>query len=289
MRRVSEVSGQPTLEEVRAFWDSNPLFTGESRHSAGTPEFFEEHESTVISEHSGRITPIFTRDVRPGADVLDVGCGIGFWVGLFSRLGANVSACDLTERGVQMTRRRLELAGHHADVRQGNAESLPYREESFDHVNCQGVIHHTPDPSACVREFHRVLRKNGTLCLSVYYKTAALRSELFFKTATLASRPLLRMRGRGRENMFAAASPEELVRLYDGAANPLGIAYTRAEFRALLTGRFEVIEQWRLGFPRRAFPLPMPDVVHRLLGNMLGLMIVFRCRKVETERRSEEH
>lgn len=287
MREATAAKPAPSLGDVRAFWDANPLFSGESHHTPGTREFFEEFERTTLYEHSGQVAPIFTRGIGPGVKVLDVGCGVGFWVGQFCKLGASVTACDLTERAVAIVRRRLGFYGLAADVIQGNAESLPYPDQAFDHINCQGVIHHTPDRAACVREFHRVLRKDGTLCLSVYYKNVALRSGALFKATTLLSRPFLKLRGRGRENMLAAPSPEELVRMYDGSANPIGVAYTRNEFRALLADRFEVLDQQRFGFPRRAFPLPLTNGMHRLLSNLFGLMIVFRCRKLETERLSE--
>jgi 2-polyprenyl-3-methyl-5-hydroxy-6-metoxy-1,4-benzoquinol methylase len=273
----------PTLEDVRAFWNANPLFSGEAHHAAGTREFFEEFERTTLFEHSGAVGPIFLRDAQPGRKVLDVGCGVGFWVGQFCKRGAEVHGCDLTERAVEITRRRLEIFGLQADVRVGNAERLPYPDAAFDHVNCQGVIHHTPNPRACIAEFHRVLRAGGTLCLSVYYRTLALRSRAVFRVIAALSRPLISLRGRGRERMLAAATPEDLVRMYDGAANPIGVAYTRKEFRRLLGPGFVVLEQKRFGFPRRAMPIAVADGVHRLLSNTLGLMIVFRCRKLDTE------
>jgi 2-polyprenyl-3-methyl-5-hydroxy-6-metoxy-1,4-benzoquinol methylase len=277
----------PTLADVHDFWNANPLFSGEAHYPAGAREFFEEFERVTLFEHSGAVRPIFLREVQPGRKVLDVGCGVGFWVGQFCRRGAEVYACDLTERAVEITRRRLEIFGIQAEVRVGNAERLPYPDASFDHVNCQGVIHHTPNPQACIAEFHRVLRAGGTLCLSVYYKTLAMRSRPVFRLIAALSRPLLRLHGRGRERMLAAATPEDLVRMYDGAANPIGVAYTRKEFRRLLGPGFVVLEQIRFGFPRRAMPLSVADGVHRLLSNTLGLMIVFRCRKLDTERPKE--
>jgi hypothetical protein len=102
---------------------------------------------------------------------------------------------------------------------------------------------------------------------------------MLFRLVTLLTRPLILMRGRGREGMMAAQSPDEIVRMYDGVANPIGKAYTRSELLAMLGDRFEVLEQRRIGFPRRVFPIPVTDGIHRLLGRLFGLMIVMRCRK----------
>ena len=281
-KAVETGTASPDVRAVREFWNQNPLFSGESAHAPGEKEFFEEHQRVTLREHSGALDPMLLRDSGPGKDVVDVGCGIGFWTEQLARRGARVQACDLSDAGANLTRRRAELFQFSARVCQGNAEQLPYRDASFDHVNCQGVIHHTPETAACLREFHRVLRPQGTLCFSVYYKGLPLRSRALFRVVSAITRPVFRLKGRGRENMMAAPNPDEIVRLYDGAENPLGKAYTRAEVRLMLAGRFDVLEEKRIGFPRRMFAIPMPDGVHRLFGRLFGLMIVLRCRKRET-------
>ena len=282
MNDLARGRASPSLEDVRAFWDANPLFGGESRYVPGDGPFFEEFEDTTLREHSGAIAPIFVRGVRAGVKVLDVGCGVGFWVGQFCRLGAQVSACDLSERAVEITRRRLQFYSLSGDVRAGNAEQLPYADASFEHINCQGVIHHTPNPKACIDEFYRVLAAGGTVCLSVYFKTWALRSKLLFKAYTFLARRMMVLKGRGRESMLWVDRPEELVRMYDGALNPIGRAYTHTELQELLGGRFQVLERMRFGFPRRALPFEVPDRLHRLLSRRFGLMIIYRCKKLGT-------
>jgi dolichol-phosphate mannosyltransferase len=269
------------LEGVRTFWNRHPFFVGEAVTAPGERAFFEEHRQFADEEHSGALYPMYTRDVEEGSLVLDVGCGIGFWVHEFCRLGAKVSACDLSDAAVDITRRRLALYGLTADVRWGNAEELPYPKESFDHVNCQGVIHHTPDAARCVMEFYRVLRPGGTLCLSVYYKAWYLRSSLRFRLLVAVLRPWVGLRGRGREGMFAAPTAEEFVRLYDGADNPIGRAYTRRELRNLLAGRFTILEERRHGIPRRALPIAIPDSLHRFLSSRFGLGLVVRCQRLD--------
>lgn len=264
----------PTLEDVRRFWNENPIYSGEARADLGTRDFFEEHAAMTLHEFSGDIPSIYSRCVRAGTRVLDIGCGIGFWVDHFYRLGAHVTACDLAENAVELTRRRCRLFGLQADVRLGNAEALPYPNESFDHVNCQGVIHHTPDTMRCIQEMHRVLRPNGTACFSVYYNTRYLRSPFWYRTIASLVRPWVRLEGRGRESMLWATKPEELIRLYDGQDNPLGKAYCRRDLNAMIRGRFDHPEWMRQGVPRRALPVRLPDTLHRFLSRRFGLMIV---------------
>jgi len=270
---------QPSIEIVRRFWNEHPLFEGEGRHKPGEKAFFDEHRKVTLHAFGGRLDDIFVGDAKPGAKVLDVGCGIGFWVHEFAMRKALVSGCDLSDNSAALTRERLRLYGLEADVRQANAEELPYAAGSFDHINCQGVIHHTPRTAKCLEEFHRVLRPGGTVSFSVYYKVLALRWKWLYRLISWSTRGWLGLRGRGRENMMSASTPDELVRLYDGSDNPIGKAYTSSEIRAMLPEGFEVIETARFGFPRRALPFEMPDAVWRMISAWLGLMIVFRCRK----------
>jgi SAM-dependent methyltransferase len=269
-----------TLAGVRAFWEGNPLYAGEAGHAAGTASFFAAHDRVTMAEHSGRLHPIFLRDLRPGSDVLDAGCGIGFWVVQFARLGVRMTACDLTETACVLTRKRAAIEGLPASVTVGNAEALPFADASFTHVNCQGVVHHTPDMPGCLAEFHRVLRPEGTLCFSVYFRTLPLRSRTLYRLVASTAGRLMALEGRGRESMFGAAEPEDFVRMYDGAANPIGRAYSRAELHEAVRGHFAILEEIRFGFPRRILPLALPDWLHRILSRAFGLMIVLRCRRL---------
>src|SRR5437016_4111083 len=159
----------PTVDQVRAFWENSPLFVGESQFSAGSAAFFQEHARVIVEDGFAgqmdeRIFPI-ARD----AAVLDLGCGPGFWVTQFASRGfKNLHAADLTERALELAATRCRLLGIACSFGRENAEALSFPDNSFDHVNCQGVIHHTPDTVACVREIARVLKPGGTACLSVY-------------------------------------------------------------------------------------------------------------------------
>jgi len=183
---------------------------------------------------------------------------------------------------VGITRHRLELFGHKAVVEEGNAEQLPYPDNTFDHLNCQGVIHHTTDTLQCLREFHRVIKPGGTLSFSVYYKLLIYRWPLLFKVVVKAFQPWIVLHGRGREGMLYADTPKELVRLYDGSENPIGKAFSVQEIQKMLAGRFQVLGQQRYLIPRRALPVSIPNHVHYWLSRIFGLMIVFRCKRIDT-------
>ena len=270
---------QADIDDVRAFWEQHPLWSGESQYPVGSKEFFDEHRAVYLREcFGGRFDDRFLPPPRPGGQrrtILDLGCGIGFWTAEFAMRGLNgLVAADLTERALELTAARLRLVGGTAELRCENAEDLRFADESFDHVNCQGVIHHTPNPERAVAEIARVLRPGGTASISVYYRSPLLRVwHRLGWVGRLINRFGGGMRGRGRESMLLERDPDELVRLYDGSDNPIGVCFSREALRALLEPALQVDQMFLHYFPARAIPFRMPRPVARVLDRRVGLMI----------------
>ena len=78
--------------------------------------------------------------------------------------------------------------------------------------------------------------------------------------------------------MSRLADRDEIVRHYDGAANPIGHAYDREGFRKLLAP-FEVREFFYHFFPVRALGLSLPRPLHRAMQQMLPFLIVATAHK----------
>jgi len=270
------------IDDVRRFWEANPLFAGESQYEVGSKEFFEEHRRVVIEDclagnQDERLFPPEENRDR----VLDLGCGCGFWTVELARGGCTgIVAVDLTEKAVELTRKRCQICGVEAHVCRADAENLAFEDASFRHVNCQGVIHHTPDTEACVQEIARVLKDGGTAIISVYYRNLFLAAWPVLRYAGRAlARWGLGLRGRGRESILRAEDAREVVRMYDGADNPIGKCYCRRDFLELLRPYFHVEELFFHLFPARAFPFRLPRVLHRFLDRHFGFMIYSKLRK----------
>lgn len=267
----------PSIADVQRFWDSNPLFIGEAQNCEFTRDYFIEHEAVIINDgFVGNIYNYFFRWDLKGKKVLDVGCGTGFWVRQFCKRGMETYGVDISSKAVEITKKSLDLFGYKAVVVTGNAEALPFDDESFDHINCQGVIHHTPDTQKCIQEFKRVLKPGGSVCYSVYYKNIVLRQRWLFKMVQLLSGIVdVGLKGRGRENLIkSSASPEDLVRRYDGSNNPIGKSFTKREIVAMSSQSFDIDEVYRWYFPARAIPIRIPQAIHKYLSTHFGLMIV---------------
>lgn len=273
------------INEVKSFWDSNPLWTGESKYEPGSKDFFEEHREVYIQDcFGGNFDIKFLPPARPGGQdikILDLGCGIGFWVTEFGMRGYNnITAADLTPNALAITKRRLEIYSLRALLSEENAEMLSFSNGQFDHVNCQGVIHHTPDTAKAVSEIARVLQEKGTASISVYYRNAALR---FWPVLRWLVYPLAwfggGLKGRGREGIFKRSNIDDIVKLYDGADNPIGKSYSEKTFKDLLEPYFEVEEIYYHFFPARSLPFRVPKRLHKWLDKKFPFMIYANVRK----------
>ena len=272
----------PKVEDVKEFWEENPLWTGESEHVPGSREFFEEHDFICIDDClGGRFDDRVIPEDKNKSRVLDLGCGIGFWIVQLAQRGcSSIVAADLTETALNLARRRCRIFDVEADFFQENAEQMSFADGSFAHVNCQGVIHHTPNTEVCVAEIARVLEDGGSASISVYYRNLLLRMwPLIGFVGRLLSKLGFRLKGRGRETIYDEADVNEIVRLYDGKDNPIGKAYSRKEFVEMLTPYFEVRETFLHFFPSRSLPFRLPPILRRFLDKHMGFMIYATVKK----------
>ncbi len=279
-----------TVVAVQKFWEENPLFAGETTSEPGTPEFYDEIRELFVNDlFAGEVDPRVYPENDNTDNVLDLGCGPGNWSVELARNGAQrVVAADLTRAAIELTHKRAQLQGIDLEISQQNAESMTFPDGTFSHVNCNGVIHHTPDTEGCVREIARVLRPGGTAMISVYYKNVFLRlwpaARFLGKVARLFG---ARIKGRGRDGIYAEDDVDEIVRLYDGDENPIGKAYSEVEYREMLSPYFEVEHMFLHFFPARSLPFPIPRFLHRILDRTAGFMIFAVGRKKDVQDTSD--
>jgi 2-polyprenyl-3-methyl-5-hydroxy-6-metoxy-1,4-benzoquinol methylase len=101
-------------------------------------------------------------DIR-GKSLLDLGCGMGEEAIYFARLGANVTAIDISEIGIEVTQRRAAHNGvaERVDARVMRADPTEFPDESFDIVHGLGILHHLPNLEQSLREIRRLLKPGG--------------------------------------------------------------------------------------------------------------------------------
>lgn len=114
-----------------------------------------------------------------------------------------------------------------------DGEQLPFRDESFDVVYSNGVLHHTPDTAGAIREVHRVLRPGGTAKIMLYH-----RNSLNYWFEIVLRRGLLGLeflRGRSTQEIMS-----RVIEFSDHEARPLVKVYSRKEARELF-GMFKSV------------------------------------------------
>jgi ubiquinone/menaquinone biosynthesis C-methylase UbiE len=157
-------------------------------------------------------------------DVLDVGCGQGIDVCEYALAGARATGIDLTPRHLELARSHLAELGVFADLVQGDAEQLPFSDDSFDRVCSNGVLHHTPDMPAALREIGRVLRPGGCATIIVYN-----RNSWHFWGYQVLERALLRGTLLRERSMTGV-----LYRVEHGAGRPLVRVYSTRQVRSMM-------------------------------------------------------
>ncbi|MDG4828090.1 methyltransferase domain-containing protein [Solwaraspora sp. WMMD1047] len=106
---------------------------------------------------------------RPGAVLVDLGCGGGL-------LAPHVAGKGYRHVGVDLVRSGLDQAAAHGVAAvQGDATAVPLADGCADVVSAGELLEHVPDWRAAVAEACRLLRPGGTLVLDTLNATALSR------------------------------------------------------------------------------------------------------------------
>lgn len=121
--------------------------------------------------------------LKPGATVLDIGCGLGFFLHALRKEGFNAVGLDVAEPAVELNR------ADGFEVWHGSVETMPHNWQNPDAVVSFFMIHHLEDP----RAFISAVRKrtvNAPLAIAAYGPTNV------GEVASLPPRTLIRWNSR---------------------------------------------------------------------------------------------
>jgi ubiquinone/menaquinone biosynthesis C-methylase UbiE len=97
-------------------------------------------------------------------DVLEIAVGTGRNLPFYPA-GARLTGIELSQEMLAIARRRATRLGRQADLRQADAQALPFPDASFDTVVCTISLCNIPNDRQAVAEMKRVLRPGGRLLL----------------------------------------------------------------------------------------------------------------------------
>lgn len=262
-------------QRAREQWDRDPAGAVYGReHEFGTREFFDTVARHRYTEYAPWMPEVMGFNDFANARLLEVGCGMGTDLLQFARGGASVTGVDLTPRSIEITRKHFELYRQTGDFAITDGEELPFAAESFDVVYSNGVLHHTPNTVAAVREIHRVLRPGGLARVMLYHRNSW---NYWFE--------IVLHRGLLRGQMFRGQNAEEIMSRYieinEGGGRPLVKVYSRREARQLFSIFREVkteVEQLTRAefyFLERL----IPEKIFRGLSRSVGWNVIVSARK----------
>ncbi len=106
-------------------------------------------------------------NIRRGQKVLDVACGTGILACEVAKMvgsEGSVTGLDLNEGMLAVAEKKYP----HINWKHGEAESLPFEDETFNAVVCQFGLMFFPKKTLAIREMFRVLKGNGKLVIAVW-------------------------------------------------------------------------------------------------------------------------
>jgi ubiquinone/menaquinone biosynthesis C-methylase UbiE len=220
-------------------------FKWQQQHTYDSPQVFSVARQWLLERYGFETINHMQRFFTGRQRILDAGCGSGFssslWLdaswrneGQVEWIGADISMAIDVAQG-----RLGSFSGTHfvqADILQ-----LPFREQAFDTIFSEGVLHHTPSTEAAFKSLVPLLKSNGQIMFYVYRQKAPVReftddyirnkiASLEPEEAWAALRPLTKL-GQSLANLQTEVDVPEDIPL-------LGIKAGRYDLQRLIYWHF---------------------------------------------------
>ena len=110
-----------------------------------------------------RRVQMLTSHLHAGDNVLELGCGVGYFTRELARTGASITAVDISPELLQAAREYCSAPNVTFEIQ--NAYDLTYADGQFTSVVGSSVLHHLEITEA-LRQIYRVLKPGGLICFT---------------------------------------------------------------------------------------------------------------------------
>ena len=144
------------------------------RAAQGYDNWYEDPQNRFVADLEDQALLRLLQPVR-GERVLDIGCGTGRHLLMFSELGLDVTGLDASHHMLEMAKRRL---GPRAELHQGLAEDLPFEDNSFDVATLITSLEFVDDTQKALAEACRVAKDRIVLGVLNRYAVKSIERRL---------------------------------------------------------------------------------------------------------------
>ncbi|HMB76858.1 MAG TPA: bifunctional 2-polyprenyl-6-hydroxyphenol methylase/3-demethylubiquinol 3-O-methyltransferase UbiG [Kiloniellaceae bacterium] len=206
---TKENGAAPSLDEqevakfsaiAEEWWDTEGSFRPLHRLNPTRLRFIRDHCLAQFGGDTAGLTPL------KGLKILDIGCGGGLLCEPLTRLGAQVTGIDPSERNITVAALHAKAGGLKIDYRATSAEALAESGARFDAVLTMEVLEHVADVPGLVQAAGSMLRDGGLL-----FGATLNRTPKSFAFAIVGAEYLLRWLPRGTHDWRRFVKPSELA------------------------------------------------------------------------------
>lgn len=159
LRQIKASQVQKRFEYQWKKWGRDEVIFGRDREES--KKFFLKYSGSKINSEylKGKLT-------------LDAGCGHGRIAEIIAEFGALTVGLDIGD-GVEIAKYRIAKYPT-ACIVQGDIMDPPFKNNTFDYIWSNGVIHHTPNTRRAFSQLTKIIKKGGYLDIWVYPKKGIL-------------------------------------------------------------------------------------------------------------------
>ncbi len=156
-------------EDFTKYWEQRISKIGNNIRSVGHKSFTNNENNLIYKAKFNILDKLSNKIIFKGKKLLDAGSGIGIFSDYYSKKGAEVYSIDGSPTAIEFTKKKAKIK----IAKVAKLDKIPFKNNFFDLVHCFDVLYHIVDDNSwelSLKEFNRVLKKNGYLIILDFWK-----------------------------------------------------------------------------------------------------------------------